>query len=188
MSKIINKIITLFRKLFGHKDNTKNNIANKSTSDIYFQDLKNTNPQDKIDDESYIKKDENKKNAQEAADIIVEKLRKSTSGVRPNHFHHRDLDVEVGGLEQKEQKEARIDDIWDNRSEEVDEVSIEGNRKAINTTGKRSMLWRIKKNKKDKTERLSEEMEIAENETKKHTDKVKQERSQDNSKGGGMSR
>ncbi len=181
------KIYRFFKNFFKKQKNDKKILEN-STSDYSFnssQDFFETHNEE--NDQNFIKKDDFTKTnpkAKEQADIVVEQL-KHASGVRPNQFHQRNLDLEVGGLEKEQKKEVSGKDLWDDRSEEVDEMSIEGNLKAMNTSAKRSMIWRIKKKKMEKQERTKEEMEIAEHQSKKHTQKVDNQRN--NNQNGGRS-
>lgn len=76
-------------------------------------------------------------------------LDEKDNAIRPEGFQQRNLDREVGGLEDgikgpKETKEfePEIKDVWDERSNEIDEIG------SINQLGghdKESMTWRLKK-------------------------------------------
>ena len=83
-----------------------------------------------------------------------------SSGIRPENSQQRNLDREVGGLEEgktgsekenKELHEAHIKDIWDDRSEEVDKM---GSHIPLGSTAKKSMIWRLKKAKLDGKETI----------------------------------
>ncbi len=187
ITKILFFFVRAYRVIKSLSANSKqvDAVQLKKTKDYSFnssQEVFEIHEEDADADQNYIKKDNpiNKNpEAKEQADIVVEKL-KNASGIRPESFQQRNLDLEVGGLEEESKTEISGEDLWDNRSEEVDEMSIEGARKSINTTAKRSMIWRIKKNKMDKKEKISEEMEIAGGEARKHSNKVHQKRSNDN--------
>ena len=82
-------------------------------------------------------------------------LDKKDHAIRPEGYQQRNLDREVGGLEegekgveieQKEVAETHIDDAWDKRSEEVDKV---GAIDPLAGHDKESMTWRLKKIKRD---------------------------------------
>ncbi len=76
-------------------------------------------------------------------------LDEKDKSIRPEGFQQRNLDREVGGLEEgdkglKETKkvEAEIKDVWDERSDKIDEIG------SINQLGghdKESMTWKLKK-------------------------------------------
>lgn len=99
---------------------------------------------DEDDDQNFIKKDD----AQEGGskESLIEKLKNI---IFPKSHKQRDLDRETGGLEAEESKKISqedIEDVWDNRSEEVDKM---GSTDVFNSTGNRSVLWRKKKEKMD---------------------------------------
>lgn len=71
--------------------------------------------------------------------------------VRPEGNQQRNLDREVGGLEEGKKRlkendkdivEQHIEDVWDKRSEEVDEI---GSINPVVGDDKESMLWGLKK-------------------------------------------
>ena len=75
--------------------------------------------------------------------------------IKPENNQQRNLDREVGGLEEgkkgdeKENKklmEQHIEDVWDDRSKKVDEM---GSVNPIRGHDKESMIWRSKKHKLD---------------------------------------
>lgn len=75
---------------------------------------------------------------------VINKIK--NTAVRPQGNQQRNLDREIGGLEEKERKENNEKDVWDGRSEEVDRV---GSINQLGGGGKESMIWRIKKTKLD---------------------------------------
>jgi len=105
------------------------------------------------DDERFVKKDskEEQKESKTAEEKIEEAEEKSEfqgfigklkKFIFPKNNKRRDLDLEVGGLEMKKQKESNEKDIWDDRSEEVDKM---GSTDTFNTTGMRSAIWQQKR-------------------------------------------
>ena len=72
------------------------------------------------------------------------------SSILPENHQQRNLDREVGGLEEgkkgvkekKDEKEKAVEDIWDDRSEAVDEM---GSFVPLAGSSKESMTWRLKK-------------------------------------------
>jgi hypothetical protein len=80
----------------------------------------------------------------EIADI-VENLKESTA-VRPEGNQQRNLDRELGGVEVGEYKETGEKDVWDERSNQIDQ---EGSIDQLGSAGKKSMIWRKKKEKID---------------------------------------
>jgi len=105
------------------------------------------------DDERFVKKDskEEQKESKTAEEKIEEAEEKSEfqgfigklkKFIFPKNNKRRDLDLEVGGLEMKKQKQSNEKDIWDDRSEEVDKM---GSTDTFNTTGMRSAIWKQKR-------------------------------------------
>ena len=108
---------------------------------------------DDDDDERFIKKDSKEeqkgnKTAEEKIEEVEEKpevqsiIGKLKKFIFPKSNKRRDLDLEVGGLEMKKQKQSNEKDIWDDRSEEVDKM---GSTDTFNTTGMRSAIWQQKR-------------------------------------------
>jgi len=70
--------------------------------------------------------------------------------VRPENYHQRNLDREVGGLEggkkgtkeEKDKPEKIIEDIWDKRSKDVDKM---GSFIPLSGANKDLTLWKLKK-------------------------------------------
>ncbi len=105
------------------------------------------------DDERFVKKDSKEeqketKTAEEKIEEVEEKpevqsiIGKLKKFIFPKSNKRRDLDLEVGGLEMKKQKQSNEKDIWDDRSEEVDKM---GSTDTFNTTGMRSVVWKQKR-------------------------------------------
>ncbi len=120
------------------------------------------------DDQNFIKKDstheqketsetiepknfETAKNASETQNIIG-KLR---NFIFPKNNQQRNLDQETGGLEAEEKKEISVEDTWDDRSKEVDEM---GSNNTFESTGIKSV---IAKKKREKLETTKEAIEAA---------------------------
>lgn len=100
---------------------------------------------------------------------LAQKAEKIVGAIRPESNQQRNLDRETGGLEEekKEKKtEPRIEDVWDNRSEEVDKM---GSVNPLRGDDKESMIWVLKKDKKEemKLEKAAVALE-AHHELKKH--------------------
>ena len=105
------------------------------------------------DDERFVKKDSKEEQKQtETAKEKIEKVEakpevqgiigKLKKFIFPKSNKRRDLDLEVGGMEVEEQKESNENDIWDERSEEVDKM---GSTDTFNTTGMKSVVWKQKR-------------------------------------------
>jgi hypothetical protein len=108
---------------------------------------------DDDDDERFIKKDSKEeqketKTSEEKIEEVEEKpevqsiIGKLKKLIFPKSNKRRDLDLEVGGLEMKKQKQSNEKDVWDDRSEEVDKM---GSTDTFNTAGMRSAIWQQKR-------------------------------------------
>ncbi len=72
------------------------------------------------------------------------------NSIRPENYQQRNLDREVGGLEggkkgvkkERDEPEKIIEDIWDERSEDVDKM---GSFIPLSGANKDLMLWKLKK-------------------------------------------
>lgn len=64
--------------------------------------------------------------------------------IRPQSKHYRDLDLEVGGLEEGKAVESDGKNPWNDRSDEIDRI---GSIFQLGGSGKESMIWRKKKEK-----------------------------------------
>ena len=124
------------------------------------------------DDQNFIKKDDVE---------VPTPEEENKSNVHPKKNQIRDLDNEVGGLEEKQEAEVTSDktveetvskDSWDDRSEEVDEM---GTSDVFNTTGMRSTLWKKKKS------RLNDQK--LEEENISHADRVQNREANTNNNG-----
>jgi len=126
----------------------------------FFADLfkkKNSEENKNEDDEpNFIKKDktqeQEEEEAHEEAQEIIDNL-KETYEIIPESNQQRNLDREVGGVEEgksalKEEKssEKHVEDAWDDRSEEVDKM---GSHNPLAGSAKQSMIWILKKRKLD---------------------------------------
>lgn len=127
---------------------------------------------DEDDDQNFIKKgEEEQENTEEkveekktAKSVASGKevggiLKKLKNYILPQSNQQRSLSNEVGGLEDKEAKAVSGDDVWDERSEEVDGMATD----VYNSTGMKSVVWKQKKKrlKQEKEEAIVEAMEAA---------------------------
>lgn len=130
-----------------------------------------TKPED--DDQNFIKKDGEQKQesneeslesddkttkaVQESSEVkgIINKL---TNLIFPKNNQQRNLDRETGGLEVEERKQSSKDDIWDDRSEEVDNMA----ENVFMGTGMKSRVNQLKKIRlKNKKEAAEDSLEQA---------------------------
>ena len=87
-------------------------------------------------------------------DDIIELLRKNN--IRPISNQQRNLDREEGGLESEENESEIVSiDAWDNRFEEIAEMAE--SHPINNSSGKKSMLWDLKR-KKLQEQKIKEEI------------------------------
>ena len=126
-----------------------------------------TEPQDEEneedDDERFIKKDSKEEQksdienaAQEAeSEGIFKKIKKN---IFPKANQQRNLDNEIGGVEEEKDSGKSEDDIWDDRSEEVDKM---GSTDVFNSSGMRSVVWKKKKEKLDQKELAKDALSAA---------------------------
>ncbi len=122
------------------------------------------NPQD----QKFIKKDEAVANKIEEvfeSEEVVEVIKNVTDSINPKKNQQRNLDRENGGLEKQAKKQINEvggfenwqenqeskEDIWDDRSEEVDRM---GSENPLGSSAKKSMIWRNKKKKMDEKKLL----------------------------------
>jgi len=176
---LIKKILKFLKKLF---KKTEHYLEIESKKD-YIQTQKhhiNKPPKPKIseDEENFIKKDDAKKisssqNIAENQEVndIIDILRKTK--IRPLANQQRNLDREEGGVENEEKEtEIHVNDEWDNRGKEVEEMA---NSHPINkSSGKKSMIWNLKR-KRLQQKKIEEEIADATKDLKK----AKAEQSQD---------
>jgi hypothetical protein len=131
-----------------------------------------------------------------------------SSAIRPEANQQRNLDREVGGTEEgkvgsekanDELQEIHTKDIWDDRSEEVDKM---GSHIPLGSNAKKSMIWRLKKAKLDGKEAIAKAADAIEAHSINKSGKVfdsskqqggfkqmiqaRQDRSNENDKGGGI--
>ncbi|MBP7709794.1 MAG: hypothetical protein KA100_01835 [Rickettsiales bacterium] len=112
---------------------------------------------DEDDDQNFIRKDEpqeQKCEVKEGEEVqgVIQKL-KNVFFPKPNQ--QRNLARETGGLEVKKDKGISEDDVWDERSEEVDGMATN----VFNSSGMRSVVW---KKKRERLEAAELALELAE--------------------------
>ncbi len=163
---------------------------------------------DEDDDERFIKQDPISSELEEASNKITQDImadldeyNKGLEGIRPNTNNIRSLSNEHGGLEVKEHDGVSHEDVWDKRSEDLDQVADDEYDRltdASTSSLRKSFLHRKKQQKRrggKKQSDIDEEMEAAEshrmnifeaNKERKSSfaDKVNDQRSS-NSRGGG---
>jgi hypothetical protein len=109
------------------------------------------------DDQNFIRKDEpeEEKDVKLSEEVqgIIGKLK---SFIFPENKQVRTLNNEVGGLEAGEQKATSSEDIWDERSNEVDQMGTD-HAKVFNSSGMKSVVWKKKKERLDAEEAAAEE-------------------------------
>ncbi len=114
-------------------------------------------PKDEDDDEKFIRKDEpeEEKNVKLSEEVqnIIGKLK---NFIFPENKQTRTLDNEVGGLEAEEQKATSSEDVWDERSNEVDQMGTD-HAKVFKSSGMKSVIWKKKKEKLDAAKEAAEE-------------------------------
>lgn len=99
---------------------------------------------DEDDDQNFIKKDDPEAQIDGAESDVIDDLKKIKNNIKPTSNQQRNLDREVGGLEEEEQKESSEKDVWDDRSEEVDKM---GSINVFKSTGMKSVVWKQKQNR-----------------------------------------
>ncbi len=141
----------------------------------WFENKIEKTTKDENGDQNFIKKDEDKlkepkdyqNKSGEALEGKTQKLnifKKLKNLIFPLTNQQRNLSSETGGLEQEEQKEIHSVDAWDGRSEEILKV---GKIDPLGSTGKKSMIWRIKKTKAEE-KKLAKEVGAVVAEMKKN--------------------
>ena len=147
--KLLKKILNFFKKLFKktHHDlveEKKHYIGEKK-----HHINKHISKKVEEDEENFIKKDDLIKKSSSTqisenkeVNDIVELLRQTK--IRPLTNQQRNLDREEGGVEHEEKEtEIHVDDNWDNRGKEVEEME---NSHPINkSSAKKSMIWNLKR-------------------------------------------
>lgn len=152
---------------------------------------------DENDDQQFIDKSEAQEESQEQSENKTEAIQKSSEirgivnklkgFVFPKNNQQRNLDLETGGLEAAEDKSISAKDVWDDRSEEVDAM---GSKTVFNSSGMKSVVWKMKKNKREQQENIEVAMDAAaaikgSKNQKSFAAKIEKE---NNSRGGGASR
>ena len=176
--KLLKKILNFLKKLFKktHHDlveEKKHYIGEKK-----HHINKHISKKVEEDEENFIKKDDLIKKSSSTqisenkeVNDIVELLRQTK--IRPLANQQRNLDREEGGVEHEEKEtEIHVDDNWDNRGKEVEEMA---NSHPINkSSAKKSMIWNLKR-KRAQQKMLQEEVA----DLNKDLKKSKAEQSQD---------
>ncbi len=104
---------------------------------------------DEEDDQRFVDKQEEQEEVNEVESNVPQEVKKEVRGIIntlksfifPKNNQQRNLSIETGGLEAEEKKEISSKDIWDDRSEEVDKMSVD----TFNTSGMRSVVWNEKR-------------------------------------------
>jgi hypothetical protein len=145
--------------------NSKNSVENSFLKNLFSKKNQSENPEE--DDQRFIKKDEASQDAESEQisevksqlDEIVIDLKQS-SAIRPEGYQQRNLDREIGGLEEEKIKQSSEKDAWDDRSEEVDKM---GSTDTFNTTSMKSTVWRHKKDRLTRKKLAKDHQNAAEN-------------------------
>jgi vacuolar-type H+-ATPase subunit I/STV1 len=155
MINIKNFFYTLFKKKLDKNagENVDKSLLESSSSDEDGDQNFISNIQDSTqkseNSPSKINEEDSKK-----IDDIIEFLRKNH--IMPVTNQQRNLDREEGGLEQENNKtESVIIDEWDDRGEEI--IKMAESHPINNSTGKKSMLWNLKR-KKLQEKKIKEEI------------------------------
>lgn len=126
-----------------------------------------TEPQDKDndeeDDERFIKKDSKEEQKSDIENAVQEAesegiFKKIKKDIFPKANQQRNLDNETGGVEEEKDSGKSEDDIWDDRSEEVDKM---GSTDVFNSSGMRSVVWKKKKERLDQKELAKDALSAA---------------------------
>lgn len=151
------------------------------------------------DDQNFIKKDSQESQETKFSKVkqsnqtreVIEKLKNPIS-IFPKNNQQRNLDNEIGGLESEEKKETSSEDVWDNRSEEVDKM---GSIDTFNSTGIRSVIAKRKRERLELTQKIAAgkpltntEKKSESSENQSHLTRLKnlrQDRSHEGNKNGG---
>ena len=132
--------------------------------------LKSKNDKDENDDQNFIKQGDEEKEPHETSED-----KNTESSTAPKSNKQRNLHIENGGLEAKQDKGKPEDDLWDDRGEEIADMSPD----IFNTTGMKSVVWKKKKERIDLKKDLardSAEAVALSKKGKSFTDKVKSSR------------
>ncbi len=120
-------------------------LSNRQILAQAMQQIQNDVKEEEEDDQKFIKKEvveqeEEAKKSQNTENIEAN----SENSIKPESNQQRNLDREVGGLEDEERKESSEKDVWDDRSEEVDKM---GSTDTFNTTSMKSVVWKQKRDR-----------------------------------------
>lgn len=174
-------------------------MTNKSTHDIkennfnYQKNIKDQND----DEQQFIDKTETQEELQDQSEAKTETVQKSSEVqnivsklkgfVFPKNNQQRNLSRETGGLEAEEDKGISEQDVWDERTDEVQKM---GSKSVFNSTGMRSVINKMKKNRKEEKERIEAAMDAAAAAKGSRNNKgfAAKVENQNNNRGGGASR
>lgn len=136
-----------FRNTSGDEGGDQNFISN-------IQDSTQKSEKKSQDSAKKISEEDGKK-----IDDIIEILRKNN--IRPITNQQRNLDREEGGLEhENKETESNTIDEWDGRGEEV--IAMAESHPINNSTGKKAMLWNLKRKKLQEKKIKDEIAEVSE--------------------------
>lgn len=139
-------------------------IVRNGDTEFFFKDNEDS-------DQNFIKKD-SVDNFKSAAEEIINAVNKELNetkskldGVRPQSNQARSLSSEVGGLEAKLSSNKEVVDVWDKRSQEIDQMEdqiVENLIDASSSSSRQSFVHKNKqkkKNEKKSAEAASESFE-----------------------------
>ncbi|MBU6339666.1 MAG: hypothetical protein KGQ36_06850 [Rickettsiales bacterium] len=108
-----------------HKKSQDNNTK-KSWTDIISDNKKDEDSDQDFrkKDEEDIEKKEEKIDGVKSSEEVQEVIDKFKNIIFPKSTQQRSLDVEIGGLEEKEDKGISEEDVWDDRPEEIKKMSV----------------------------------------------------------------
>lgn len=148
------------------------------------------NQEDQDDDQRFIPKNQENQEVQENQEENQEgQENKNNTGIRPESNQQRNLDREVGGLEDKEIKQQVIEevkDVWDDHATSINENAQESDEElsdAASSTLRQSWIHRGKQTKK--RDKKIQEAAAESFEEMSHAERVKEarEKQASNSKG-----
>ncbi len=145
-------------------------LSNRQLLAQAMQQIQSDSKKEEDDDQKFIKKEIVEQPQEEAnKSQNTENIEASSqNAIKPESNQQRNLDREVGGLEDEEQKENSNKDVWDDRSEEVDKM---GSTDTFNTTSMKSVVWKQKRDRLAKKRAAKHHAEAAgaaiENQSKK---------------------
>lgn len=98
----------------------------------------------------------------------IDKFKKTKNKIFPANNQQRNLDREVGGVEQKESYTTSPKDVWDERTEEIQEMNDDYEEYTHSSTFE-SIIWRKKQKKKqDKADEIADIAETIDNNSNKN--------------------